>query len=119
VGSIEGRLAKLEERRLKAAIALIFARARAATVADVAKFTVTGFMLEQAGEGTESLSEQAVWECLGIPLETVRLAEGRTELWCNQLGDVLAERRGLREYMRRHYPETARVLYGPRSADEG
>jgi len=119
VGSIEGRLAKLEERRLRAAIDLIFERTRAATLEGMALFISEGFELREKPEPDEE-EEQRLWGHLNVPLEAVRIAEAAPpgQQWAVALGDMLHERRGLREHLRKHHPKTAARLYRQPGADE-
>jgi hypothetical protein len=118
VVSLERRVELLEERRLRETIDLIFERARAASLDDVAQFLMAGYELEQKPEPDEE-EERCLWEFLGIPLETVRLAEGRPELWHTQLGDLLGGRRGLQEHVREHHPELKEKLLNYRKEKEG
>jgi hypothetical protein len=116
---METRLKRLEKRRVLEAVQLIFECARAASLDDVARFTVTGLELEQKPEPDEE-DELQLWGHLGIPLEAVRVAEAAPgRRWAVALGDMLFDKRGLRDYMRRHYPKTAARLYGQRGAGRG
>ncbi|MBV9453368.1 MAG: hypothetical protein JOZ19_04510 [Rubrobacter sp.] len=117
MGSLAARISQLEERRSHAAIQLIFECARAASLDDVARFITASFELEQEGMAHEDDEREArAWAYLGIPLEAVRVAEPHPELWCSELGDMLADKRGLREHLCEHHPESADALYGQRGA---
>jgi hypothetical protein len=116
MGSLEGRVSRLEERRVLEATQLILACARAASLDDIARFVTVGVELEQKPELDEE-DERRLWRALGCSLEVVRAAAGRPELWHAQLGDLLADRRGLRGHLWEHYPATAAELYSPSSRE--
>lgn len=114
--NLDVRLARLEERQVLEATQLIFACARAASLDDVARFVTAALEFEQKPE-PDKAEERRLWGYLGIPLEALKLAENRPELWHEQLGDLLGARHGLRAYLCEHYPDAARQLYGQRGAD--
>jgi hypothetical protein len=118
VASLERRVELLEERQALEAVRVILERARDASLDDVARFLMAGYELEQKPELDEE-DELRLWGHLGIPLEAVRLAEGRPELWHTQLGDLLGGRRGLQEHLREHHPELKEKLLNYRKEKEG
>ena len=119
MASLDARVDRLEERRQQEAIATIFERTRAATLEGMALFISEGFELREKPEPDEE-EEQRLWGHLNVPLEAVRIAEAAPpgQQWAVALGDMLHERRGLREHLRKHHPKTAARLYRQPGADE-
>jgi hypothetical protein len=107
VGNLAYRLEKLERRRQQEAVEEIFRRARAASLDEAAKFLLTREELEPR-KVTFAEIERVAWARLGVSLDVVREAEKRLEFWADELGDLLAARRGLLSHMRSSYPGLTR-----------